>query len=649
MAIPGIAAIMAGSTSISAIMHGAQPVWTAGGDGPPPIPLVTRPEPYASWVNPAVPAWAAPAGWSSPDPHWPDVVGLFDMGRLGMDQSEHAHPADWRSDAIPSPDASGIATLLATGGLVTAVASPVWSNPALTVEVFDLTPAEGAIIAAEAATVQWSLGWTGTGWEVVIGAMTQIIPDAAATWPAHVALVVSAGVAALYRGGALIGTVPGVTMPTLSTRLGIGGTAAHSMSMVRITAAARYSGSYTPEVPASPGAARLGGARVIGYGAWTWYNDARAIGATGKVLFGSTTKIGMASAYDPATGGTQVSRIATWAEIDDHNNPAFVTRQDGQQLAICTGHAANIFYKAISSTPGRVDDLTWAEFGGQMARSKYSYSNIHQLEGLPGEPIYQIGRAEPWQIYLARSDDGGVTWVPVGNIFEGSGDRPYLKTIKTGPARIDIITTDGHPRTAWGGQRLWHLYFDGSVFRDARGVAISTPGVWPVDITLATELWSVASDELNSWTGALDLIGRRLVAWVFAYTPAGERGTVGHYLRYVLDLDESPTRWRGEYVCEAGPGLYSGEQHYLGGICCHPRDADRAYASINHSGRDFQLVELQRGEGVGWSVTRQITDTPSGVRNFRPYAVCDPDMLLWVAGRYASYANYTCGIAALPL
>lgn len=76
---------------------------------------------------------------------------------------------------------------------------------------------------------------------------------------------------------------------------------------------------------------------------------------------------------------------------------------------------------------------------------------------------------------------------------------------------------------------------------------------------------------------------------------------------------------------------------------------NRAYASINHSGRDFQLVELQRAEGVGWSVTRQITDTPSGVRNFRPYVVRDPDMLLWVTGRYASYAKYTCGIAALPL
>jgi len=173
--------------------------------------------------------------------------------------------------------------------------------------------------------------------------------------------------------------------------------------------------------------------------------------------------------------------------------------------------------------------------------------------------------------------------------------------------------------------------------------------MFPLDFELATELWSTTTDGLNSWTGALTLIGRKLVAWGFAYKASSGVGDYGHYLRYILDLDEDPLVWRGEYVCDAGNALYAGEQHYSGGICSHPRDEDRAFASINHTGRDFQMVELQRAEGDGWSVTRQITDTPPGVRNFRPYATRDPDMLLWVTGRYATYTDYSCGIAALPL
>lgn len=616
---------------------------------PAPVTSVMRPPYYGSWRNPVVPAWQLPAGWSHPDPAWGLVAGQFDFGRLGMDQSEHVHPCDYANDAIPGVSELGVAELMATGGLCTDAPSPLWCPSELTVDVYGLTPASGVVVAASDTTVRWSLGWTGSGWIVKVAGSTATITDAATVWPADIALVVRDGTAAVYRDGSLVGTAAVAEVPPAATRLSIGGDRVsgtwhpHSVGMVRVTSAARYRGDYAPMRPRSTGVACLGGGAVLGYGAWTWYNDDRAIGAAGKALFGSTTAAALVHSYDPRSGHVRVSKAANWPRRNDHNNPALLTRLDGNQVMICTGHNYGPFVAAATTVPGQVHDLAWRNIAAEIGASDAYYSNIHQLSALPGAPIFQFGRQSfggTYQIYVARSDDAGATWAHVGGVT-AVGPRPYIKTIKSAEDRVDIFTTMTHPEVP--NPSLRHLYWDGEVMRDTSGVQISAPGSLTTNLNQATELWSSAADGLNSWTGALHLIGRTLIAWGFVYT-----GNGGHYLRYSLDLSETEPVWRGEYVCDAGGDLGS-NRRYLGGICSHPRDRDRAYASIAHSGRDFQLVELQRGPAGAWSVTRQITDTPTGVRNFRPYPIRDPDMLLWVTGRYASYADYSCGIAALAI
>jgi len=82
-------------------------------------------------------------------------------------------------------------------------------------------------------------------------------------------------------------------------------------------------------------------------GAWTWFNDPRALFHNGKLYFGyvraadSKTTL---STFDLVTGTASNLWTAGFTQFDDHNNPGLLAKTDGTLLAIYSRHASDQYF-----------------------------------------------------------------------------------------------------------------------------------------------------------------------------------------------------------------------------------------------------------------------------------------------------------------
>ena len=125
-------------------------------------------------------------------------------------------------------------------------------------------------------------------------------------------------------------------------------------------------------------------------GAYTWFQDERAIISDGKIIIGSVASGNIDSnrtgdievvTYDLSTGITQLSELHHNLEYDDHDSPALLVRQDGRYLAVYSTHSgthplANTVHYRISTNP--YDSTSW---GPELTfvpsnNSKLSYSKL---------------------------------------------------------------------------------------------------------------------------------------------------------------------------------------------------------------------------------------------------------------------------------
>src|SRR5436309_15898406 len=79
-------------------------------------------------------------------------------------------------------------------------------------------------------------------------------------------------------------------------------------------------------------------------GAWTWYNDPRALVHNGILYFGYVRNSDGAttlSAFNPVTGAKTDLWTGSRTQQDDHNNPALLVRQDGTIFANYARHSTD--------------------------------------------------------------------------------------------------------------------------------------------------------------------------------------------------------------------------------------------------------------------------------------------------------------------
>jgi len=419
-------------------------------------------------------------------------------------------------------------------------------------------------------------------------------------------------------------------------------------------------------------------------GAWTWYNDTRALFHNGKLYFGfvrtSDSKTTL-SVFDLATGQTTNLWSSGFTQLDDHNNPGLLAKSDGRLLAAYSRHISDQYFSyRTSSSTNPMTAAGWnAEINIPNSGAGMTYANPFQLSSESGR-IYNFCRNQNFNPTIYTSTDGGTNWsAPQLFIQAGTGGtvRPYVKYSSDNTQRVDFLYTDGHPRDV--ANSLYHLYYQAGAFYKTDGTFVKNYASLPI-LHDSGERGSVIyqySDadqaDPNEWIPT----GR---AWCWE-TAAQSNGAPVCVFTVQRDNVTGPTsgtddriyyyyaRWTGSawqkrFIAQAGRPLYAAEDDYAGGICVDPVEPNVIYISSNAQ-NPFNLTdttnvtlsasqryELWRGVTADGGLTftwSQITSN-SAVDNLRPYVPRrngGERCVLWFRGSYASYTSYSCSIVGL--
>ena len=242
--------------------------------------------------------------------------------------------------------------------------------------------------------------------------------------------------------------------------------------------------------PPSPAADRavpvvpVGMATLIGGGAWSWFSDSRAtFDADGTTLY--TTAVDSGGGQEPV-GSVLVSELSLvdgaqrvvnlGAHLpDDHNNASIWVDADGEVTTAWSQHGEGVGDPHAPPSGGRL-------LGGlaPIATSqRTTYNNLLTAAGADGTPVrYDFFRGERFDQEVLTSRNRGRTWASAGRLLRDPLDqvrgRPYVQYRQTGPDRIDLIATEGHPDDAV--TSIYHGYISGGLLHRSDGLSLGPVG-----------------------------------------------------------------------------------------------------------------------------------------------------------------------------
>lgn len=420
-------------------------------------------------------------------------------------------------------------------------------------------------------------------------------------------------------------------------------------------------------------------------GAWTWFNDPRAVFHNGILYFGYVRNSDgrtVLSAFDPQAKTTTELWASTLGQKDDHNNPGLLVKEDGTMLAIYARHGTDRFFQyRLSTTSNPATPEGWmAERTITNTGAGLTYANPYQLRAEGGR-IYNFTRNLNFNPTVFTSTNGGTSWSrPQLFIKTGGGNiRPYVKYCSDYKQRIDFLYTDGHPRNV--PNSLYHLYYEAGVFRKTDGIAVKDFSSLPI-LHDAGERGSVIYQ--YSDRPAIDpndhIPKGRAWCWEIGYQTNGDPVCV-----FTVQRDQvtetnwfgdrifyyyarwTGTNWQKRFIAQAGRPLYESEDDYAGGICLDPENPNIVYLSSNAEDpfdlgnvtnvplRANQRYELYRGitRDSGLSFVWEAVTMNSPTDNLRPYVPRRRDKssgdraLIWFRGSYRAYTAYDCEVAGL--
>ena len=398
---------------------------------------------------------------------------------------------------------------------------------------------------------------------------------------------------------------------------------------------------------------------IVPDGAWTWFNDPRAMWHNGKLYVGyvrngdGRTAL---SCYDPTSKRTETVWTSSFTEKDDHNNPALLLLSDGRLMSFYARHSTDLHFVYRVGNAGERLYKTGA---------KVTYSNPFQLTA-ESNRIYNFMRNQNFNPTFVFSDDLGINWSPPKTLIKtGTGrTRPYVK-YASNSRRIDFLYTDGHPRDVTNS--LSHAYYEG-------GALYKTDGSFLKPLKDSPLLHDSGERGSLIYEYDSDIAAGRAWCWEIAYQTNGNPFCVFTVQRdhvagtnwfndriYYYYARWTGKEWQKRLIAHAGRPLYAAERDYAGGICIDPRNPNVIFISSN-AAQPFNLssttnvplrfnerYELFRGvtrdDGLtfAWS---PITEN-SALDNLRPYIPPRGSTLLWLRGTYRSYTSYDCAVVAL--
>ncbi len=419
-------------------------------------------------------------------------------------------------------------------------------------------------------------------------------------------------------------------------------------------------------------------------GAWTWYNDPRALFHNGKLYFGyvrAADSKTVLSAFDLQSGTKTDLWTGAFTQLDDHDVPGLLVKQDQTMLATYARHGSDQFFAwRLSTSTNPATAAAWSvEQRIANSGASMTYANPFQLSA-EGGLIYNFCRNQNYNPTVFTSADGGASWSgPQLFIQTGTGGtiRPYVKYSCDYTQRLDFLYTDGHPRDV--PNSLYHLYYQGGSFYRTDGTFVRSFASLPIlhDTgergSVIYQYSDVAQTDPNQWipTG-------RAWCWEIASQTNGAPVCVFTVQRDLVTGSTSGaddriyyyyarwtgTNWQKRFIAHAGRPLYAAEDDYAGGICLDPADPTVIYISSNAADpfnlgdttnvplRASERYELWRGVTADGGLTfawTQVT-TNSSADNLRPYVprrhggeAC----VIWFRGTYSTYTSYSCSIVGL--
>jgi len=399
---------------------------------------------------------------------------------------------------------------------------------------------------------------------------------------------------------------------------------------------------------------------LISDGAWTWFNDARAIWHEGKLYIGYVRNADGRTAlsrYDPAAKRTESVWSSSFSEKDDHNNPGLLVLNDGRLLS---------FYARHSSDSHFVYRFGGGEEQFRQTDAKVTYSNPFQLTE-EHERVYNFMRDLNFNPTFVFSDASATNWsIPEILIKTGTGrTRPYVKYASDGKSRIEFLYTDGHPRDVTNS--VYHMYYKS-------GALYKSDGTFLKGLKYAPLLHDQGERGSVVYKYDSDIPTGRAWCWEIVYQTNGDPVCVFTVQRdgvtgtnwfddriYYYYARWNGKEWQRRFIAHAGCPLYAAERDYAGGICIDPQNPNIVYISSNAADpfdlstagqaalNPDQRYELFRGvrRDGGLTFTWSPITANSGVNNLRPYVTRGRSTLLWVRGAYRSYTSYDCQILAV--
>lgn len=419
-------------------------------------------------------------------------------------------------------------------------------------------------------------------------------------------------------------------------------------------------------------------------GAWTWYNDPRALFHNGILYFGYVRNADGAStlsAFNPVTGAKTDLWTATRTEKDDHDEPALLVRQDGTIFANCARHGTDQFFSyRYSTTTNPISPTNWtAEQTIPATGAGLTYANPYQLSAESGK-MYDFSRDLNFNPTVFTSTTAGTNW-SAAQLFIQTGTnstiRPYVKYCSDYTHRIDFLYTDGHPRDITNS--LYHMYYQGGSLFKTDGTLLKSFSSLPV-LHDSGERGSVIYQFSNSPTNDYNdhIATGRAWCWETTYQSNGwpvcvftvqvdrVMGTNWYDDRiYYYYARWTGTNWQKRFIAQAGRPLFNPENDYAGGICLDPQNPNTIYISSNASNpfdlssisnvtlRANERYELWRGttSNGGLSFNWTAITTNSVKDNLRPYIprrqTNTPPVVLWFRGVYTTFNSYNCEVVGL--
>lgn len=436
-------------------------------------------------------------------------------------------------------------------------------------------------------------------------------------------------------------------------RIGCRRSACGKSRLVVLTAALTVFLPLAGVAPAEAASARS--AAVVSNGAWSWFQDPRAVHHVGqfdRTYVGYVTSAGDIEvlSIDNGTGRLTRTVIRPRFQADDHAAPGIIIAPNGSVVVFYSMHSGPNMYYRVSTRP---EDIS--SFGPEMSiptntGTAYGFTYANPIYLADENRTYLFFRGGDFKPAMTSTTDF-VSWTRAQTVVvpddAGTSPRPYVKYATNGRDTILLAFDDGHPRNV-ATNSVYTLLLKNGVFRTADGKAVAvadpaqaTPDVdgLPVHTTEIPPTYDGSGPAGRAWvhSAALDPGGAPIVA--FATFPAGV-APVDHRYRY--------SRWNGtswtsrEFAGAGGSIDTTGlEPNYSGGMDLDQNDPSTLYAS-RQVGTSWRVERWHTPNG-GVSFDPPVDLTPgSTVKNVRPVVPWGPPgdvQVLWMSGTYNFWEN----------